>query len=236
MTRRSPSASRLAALLSAAVLVGAGFTGAAAHSAGVSDAATCDASSRATKDAGLGVTHTYAKSVTQTAGAGATVTYTIDVGTTGIGNPYVQSVTDIPPAGFAKPTAKATVYFAIGGRKTVEVPVTAAGSGWQVSTTGWFVNASNPATVKFTYPMPTFSIPGQTVTSGGIEVTGTVGVGNKLPGLTACFLTRVISPGEAIGSVGADLSSSGSTESIIENTVSSIIKGILGGIGGGIGS
>ncbi|WP_341257763.1 hypothetical protein [Gordonia malaquae] len=236
MTRRFTAMSRTTTVIASATLIGAGITGVAAQTAGVANAAGCEASSRATKDAGLGVTHTYAKSVTQTAGAGAKVTYTIDVGTTGIGNPYVQSVTDIPPKGFAKPTAEATVYHVVGGRKTEKVPVTAAGSGWQVTTTGWFVNASNPATVKFTYPMPTFSVPGLSVTSGGAEVTGTVGVSNKLPDLTACFLTRPISPGEAIGSVGDDLSSSGSTEQIIESTISSVIKGIMGGIGGGLGS
>ncbi len=223
--------SRPAALAAAALLAGAGMAGVSAHSAGDAAAAGCEASSRTTKGA-----FTYAKSVAQTAGAGAKVTYTVDVGVTGIANPYVQSVVDIPPKGFAKPTAKADVYFLAAGRKVVDVPVTAAGAGWQVSTTGWFVNASNPATVKFTYPMPTFSVPGLSVTSGGAEVTGTIGISAKLPDLTACFLTRPISPGEAIGSVGDDLSSSGSTESIIEGTISSVIKGIIGGIGGGIGS
>ncbi|WP_412475610.1 hypothetical protein ACK8HH_05710 [Gordonia sp. LUNF6] len=224
--------SRTTSLVTAAALICGGLTAASVGAAGGADAATCSSASRTTKKATL-ATHNYSESVTQTAGALAKVTYTIDVGTSGAGNPYVNSITDTPPAGFGKPTAKVRAYHFLTGLKEEAVPVTASGTGWKVSNTGWSVTSSHPVTASFTYDMPLSEIPGFPVTSGGIAVTGTVGVDGTFPGLTACFLTRPMSPGEAIGSVSGDLSSSGSTQDIISEVVAGLVGGVIGGIGSG---
>lgn len=233
---RSPlhrPAARAAVVVATATLLGSSLAIVAPHTAGTAAAATCSSASKATKkdSSTVGVTHSYSKSVAMTAGAGSKVTYKVDVGTSGIGNPYVQSITDVPPAGFAKPTAKVTAFHLVGGLKEEQVPVVASANGWKVANSGWSVNSSHPVTASFTYDLPLTSIPGVPVTSGGIEVTGTVGVGTSLPKLTACYLTRVISPGEAIGSVSNDLSSSGSTEDIISSIVEGIVSGALAGVG-----
>ncbi|EGD56547.1 hypothetical protein [Gordonia neofelifaecis] len=225
------AATRLVLAATVSALIASGAAAVAPQTIGAANAASCDPASRATKSAPAGVTHSYSKAVKETAGALAKVTYQIDIGTSGIGNPYVHSITDTPPSGFGKPTAKVTAFHLAGGLKEETVPVVADGTGWKVANSGWFVNSSNPVKASFTYDMPLSSIPGLPVTSGGITVTGTVGVGASLPDLKACFLTRVMTPGEAIGSIGDDLSSSGSTHSIISDVVSGVVSGILSGAG-----
>lgn len=228
-----PFAGRAVAVAVATTLLGGGLTAVSAQTAGVASAAECRAASKASKKdiSTVGITHDYAKSVAMTAGAGSKVTYKIDVSTNGIGSPLVQSVVDVPPKGFSIPTAKVRAYHLLGGLKEESVPVVADGKGWKVTNSGWTVNSSNPLTVSFTYNLPLSSVPGVPVTSGGIAVTGTAGVSADFPDLTACYLTRPMSPGEAIGSVGDDLSSSGSTQSIIGDVVSGIVGGALDGAG-----
>ncbi|MGB3303938.1 hypothetical protein [Gordonia sp. (in: high G+C Gram-positive bacteria)] len=222
---------RAVAVVATTALLGGGLAFVAPQTAGTATAAGCDSANRATKDAGLGITHNYSKSVAMTAGAGAKVTYKIDVGTSNGGNPYVNTIVDTPPAGFGKPTAKVRAYHFLEGLKEEVVAVEAAGKGWKVGSGGWSVTSGNPVTASFTYDLPLASVPGVPVTSGGIEVVGTVGVSNKLPDLTACYLTRIMTPGEAIGSVGDDLSSSGSTQDIISDVVEGIVSGALAGAG-----
>lgn len=232
-TSARQTVSRTVAITAAAALLGGGVVAVSASTAGTASAAECRAASKDSKKdlSTVGVTHDYAKSVAMTAGAGSKVTYKIDVSTNGIGNPYVHSVVDVPPSGFSKPTAKVRAFHVVGGLKEESVPVVADGKGWKVANSGWMVNSSNPLTVSFTYNLPLSSVPGVPVTSGGIAVTGTAGVSHNFPDLTACYLTRVMSPGEAIGSVGDDLSSSGSTQSIISDITSGIVGGVLDGAG-----
>ncbi|WP_342215957.1 hypothetical protein, partial [Nocardia cyriacigeorgica] len=198
---------------------------------------TCSVRSHATKrDAStVGVTHVYDKiASSESVGIGTTVTYTVIVGTTGIGNPYVNTITDFPPTGFAAPVkATITAYHAVGGQRTEAVTPEPNAGGWKVTSTGWFVNSGNPVTLNITYPVPGDLRAGQQVTSGGVGVAGTVGVGAEFPNLTACFTARKPNLGEGalgsmddngLGSSDGQLSSTGS----IADMLGAVLRNMLG--------
>ncbi|RMI33446.1 hypothetical protein [Nocardia stercoris] len=211
------------------------FVSAAAVTLGATtaDAATtCNQTSTATKQdvSTLGVTMNYSKTVQSASiGVGTTVEYTIVVGTTGIGNPYVNQIVDYPPAGFGAPTsAKVTAFHVGGGQVTENVTPTVSGAGWAVNSTGWFVNSGNPVTLVIDYTLPMNTVASD-VTSGGISVGGTAGVGTSLPGLTSCFGARINNPGEAItgsanaGGFGSGTNGLSSTGSVSDQIIQ-IIK------------
>ncbi len=182
--RQSSIAASFAA--SALLVTGAGI---ALGTAGPASAATCSPTASATKNdiSTAFITDTYNKSVTPTTAVdGSTVTYSIVVGTTSIGNPYVSAIVDYPPAGFGAPvSASVTAYNLGSGEVTQSVTPTASGTGWAATSSGWFVNATYPVTFTVTYQVPA-STPAGPVTSGGIDVSGTVGVSNS-PALDVCF-------------------------------------------------
>ncbi|MFD3596282.1 hypothetical protein ACFWU5_26480 [Nocardia sp. NPDC058640] len=226
--------SRLAAGFATTALVVAGFG--VGLGSGVAAAQTCASSSHDTKQdwSTVGVTHIYDKKVEAAEiGVGTAATYTVVIGTTGIGNPYVNTITDFPPTGFGAPTkATITAYHAVGGQVTEEVTPTPNAGGWKVTSTGWFVNSGNPVTLTITYPVPSSLTVGQSVTSGGVGVAGTVGVSNEMPNLTACFTARGANAGETvIGSLGdnglgssdGQLSSTGSVSDIIGDVLRNLI-------------
>lgn len=232
-------ARRIAALAAVAALP-AGLlvvSGGIAHAAPV-----CEQASHTTKNdaSTVWVTHTYDKSVTVTeAAAGTNVTYKIVVGTTGIGNPYVNTIRDYAPAGFGAPvSAKVTAYHLAQGQKTENVtPVPTDDGGWRVSSTGWFVNSGNSVTAEFTYRVPQGAMPGVQITSGGIDVSGTVGVGIRRENLNACFTVREKNPGETVtgsadaagfGSSEGQLSSVGSLSDFTADTIAKLIKNLGG--------
>ncbi|MBL1078692.1 hypothetical protein JK358_30245 [Nocardia sp. 2] len=222
---------RTTALAASASLILAGLS--VGLNAGVATAdSTCSVRSYETKKdwSTVGVTHTYEKIATSdTIGLGTTVTYKIVVGTTGIGNPYVNTITDFPPTGLGAPVKTTiTAYHLGGGQRTEDVTPTPNAGGWKVTSTGWFVNSGNPVTMTITYPVPDNLGSGKQVTSGGVGVAGTVGVGNEMPNLTACFTTRGANAGETvIGSLGdnglgsndGQLSSTGSFSDIIADAL-----------------
>lgn len=228
---------RLAAAVAASALVLGGATASLGLGAGVAAAQTCAQSSHAEKGPNLetwGVKHSYDRSVNVAEAAGGTqVTYKTVISTSGLGNPYVNTIVETPPAGFGAPvSSKLTVFHAVGGLKTVDVPALVDGSGYKFTSTGWFVNVSNPLTLETTYTVPS-GTPGSAVTSGGIKVDGTVGVDNNLPNLTACFTLRAPNPGEAVtgsldmaglGSADGQLSSTGSISDILGDTIVNVIE------------
>lgn len=227
--------SRIAAGVATTALVVAGVGVGLGSGVAAADA-TCAVSSHAQKkDAStVGVTHVYDKTASaEQIGVGTSVTYKVIVGTTGIGNPYVNTITDFPPVGFGAPTkATITAYHAVGGQVTEDVTAVPNAGGWKVTSTGWFVNSGNPVTLTITYPVPSGVKAGQMVTSGGVGVAGTVGVGTELPGLTACFTARGANAGETvIGSLGdnglgsddGQLSSTGSLSDIIADVLGDLI-------------
>ncbi|WP_027501193.1 hypothetical protein [Rhodococcus sp. UNC363MFTsu5.1] len=227
---------RRVAALAAATALPAGLLMAGA---GVANAApTCNQSSHTTKNdaSTVWVTHTYDKSVTvKEAAAGTNVTYKIEVGTTGIGNPYVNAIRDYPPAGFGKPvSAKVTSYHFLQGQQTEDVsPVVTGDGGWSVNSTGWFVNSGNSVIAEFTYKVPNGAATGVQITSGGIDVGGTVGVGIRRDNLNACFTVREKNAGEAalgstdgagLGSSEGQLSSTGSISDVLGDTITRVIQ------------
>lgn len=228
--------SRTAVGVASAALVAAGLVAGTGAGTAVADTA-CSVSSHDTKKdvSTVGVTHVYDKVASaEQIGVGTSVTYKVIVGTTGIGNPYVNTITDFPPPGFGAPTKTTiTAYHAAGGQVTEDVTATPNGGGWKVTSTGWFVNSGNPVTLTITYPVPDSVKAGQQVTSGGVGVAGTVGVGGEFPNLTACFTARGANAGETvIGSLGdnglgssdGQLSSTGSVSDII----SQILRNVIG--------
>ncbi|MFI6431905.1 hypothetical protein [Rhodococcus oryzae] len=229
---------RIAALAAAAALpAGLLMAGVGAGVANAADPA-CAQSSHDTKQDfwTVGITHTYDKSVSAPeVAAGTNVTYKIVVGTTSIGNPYVNSITDYPPAGFGTPvSAKVTAYHFAQGQTTEDVtPQTSGDGGWSMNSTGWFVNSGNPVTAEITYKVPDNIAAGTKVTSGGIGVGGTVGVGTGKPGLTSCFNVRAKNPGEAVlgsadgaglGSSQGQMSSTGSISDVLGDTITRVIN------------
>jgi len=229
---------RTAAVVASAALLAGGVTVGVGLSAGTASAApVCQQSSNTTKQdlSTLGVTHTYSKTVDVTeATAGNEVTYTTVVGTTGIGNPYVNRITDYPPAGFGAPVkAKVTAYHAVGGQIAETVTPTKNGTGWDVTSTGWFVNAGNPVTLEITYTVPDGVKGGDLVTSGGISTGGTVGVGADFPSLTSCFTGRGKNAGEAVigsldvaglGSADGQLSATGSISDVLGDSITRVLE------------
>lgn len=232
---------RITAVAASGALVAAGAVVGLGVGTGVASAAdTCNQTSHATKQdiSTLGITHTYDRSVDKTDAAGGTqVTYKTVIGTTGIGNPYVNTITEYAPEGFAAPVkATVTAYHLVGGQKTEDVTAVPNAGGWKFTSTGWFVNSSNPVTLETTYVVPKDSVPGAAVTSGGIGVAGTVGVANELPDLTACFTVRIPNAGETVlsvadetglGSADGQLSSTGSVSDILGDTILRVIDGTL---------
>ncbi|MFD1814433.1 hypothetical protein [Rhodococcus gannanensis] len=234
---RSPMR-RTAAAVAAGALVLGGATVSVGLGTGVASAQTaCAQSSHAEKGPNLetwGVKHSYDRSVNVTeAASGSQVTYKTIVSTSGIGNPYVNTLVDTPPAGFGAPvSAKLTVFHAIGGLKTVDVPAIPDGNSFKFTHTGWFVNSGNPLTLETTYVVPSAAA-GTAITSGGFKVAGTVGVDNNMPNLTACFTMRAPNPGEAtlgsldsagLGSEEGQLSSTGSVSDILGDTIANVIN------------
>ncbi|WP_027501373.1 hypothetical protein [Rhodococcus sp. UNC363MFTsu5.1] len=229
---RVAAAAASGALVVAGVTVGVGFGAGTAGAAG-----TCNQSSQASKNdiSTWGITHNYSKTVSSAEAAGGTeVTYTTVVSTTGIGNPYVNTINDIPPAGFGAPVkATVTAYHFAQGQVTNDVTPTKNGSGWKVTSTGWFVNSGNPVTLKMTYKVPGNASIGSQITSGGTGVAGTVGVSNEMPNLTACFTVRLPNPGEAttgsldmagLGSAEGQLSSTGSVSDVLGDTITRVLQ------------
>ncbi|MEV6068886.1 hypothetical protein AB0L82_20235 [Nocardia sp. NPDC052001] len=230
--------SRLAAGIAASTLIVAGAGVALGTGVATADTATCSVTSHDTKKdiSTVGITHVYDKTASaEQIGVGTTVTYTIVVGTTSIGNPYVNTITDYPPTGFAAPVKTTiTAYHAIGGQKEETVTPEPNAGGWKVTSTGWFVNSGNPVTMKITYNVPASVKQGQMITSGGIGVAGTVGVGANFPNLTACFTARAANPGESVqgslsnnglGSSDGQLSSTGSVTDILTGVLKNVIPG-----------
>ncbi|MEU4414408.1 MULTISPECIES: hypothetical protein [Nocardia] len=227
--------SRIAAGVATTALVVAGVGVGLGSGVAAADAACAVSSHAQKKDAStVGVTHVYDKVASaEQIGVGTSVTYKVIVGTTGIGNPYVNTITDFPPVGFGAPTKTTiTAYHAVGGQVTEDVTAVPNAGGWKVTSTGWFVNSGNPVTLTITYPVPSSVKAGQMVTSGGVGVAGTVGVGTELPGLTACFTARGANAGETvIGSLGdnglgsddGQLSSTGSLSDIISDVLGDLI-------------
>jgi hypothetical protein len=229
---------RIAALAAATALpAGLLMAGAGAGVASAADPA-CVQSSHDTKNdwSTVWITHTYDKSVSAAeVAAGTNVTYKIVVGTTSIGNPYVNTIRDYPPAGFGAPiSTKVTAYHFAQGQVTEDVtPEPTGDGGWRASSTGWFVNSGNPVTAEFTYRVPDNIAAGTKVTSGGIDVSGTVGVGVRRENLTACFNVRAKNPGEAVlgsadgagvGSAEGQLSSTGSISDVLGDTITRVIN------------
>ncbi|WP_430330976.1 hypothetical protein [Rhodococcus sp. ACT016] len=229
---------RVAAATASAALVAAGITVGLGVGAGTAAAApVCQQSSNTTKQDfwTVGVTHTYSKTVNVTeAAAGNEVTYKTVVGTTGIGNPYVSRITDYPPAGFGAPVAaKLTAYHLPLGQVSEPVTPNKNGAGWDVTSTGWFVNSGNPVTLEITYKVPDNVKAGDLVTSGGISTDGTVGVGANFPNLTSCFTVRGKNAGETVsgsldgaglGSADGQLSSTGSISDVLGDTITRILQ------------
>ncbi|RVW02687.1 hypothetical protein [Rhodococcus xishaensis] len=229
---------RAAVVAFSAMLVATGLT--IGVGPGVAGAAECSPSSHATKRdfSTVWITHNYTKTVTPTeVAAGGLVTYKSVVGTTSIGNPYLNTFIDYPPAGFGAPV-KATVkrYTFPGGQQTAEFTPVPNGAGYQVTSPGWFINASNPVVVEMTYQVPEDTTPGSTVTSGGIKTKGTVGIANTLPNLTACFTVRHQNPGEVVdgslddsgfGSGEGQLSATGSLEESLARILGDVLDGLI---------
>ncbi|MCZ4556777.1 hypothetical protein C8K38_1282 [Rhodococcus sp. OK611] len=229
---------RIAALAAAAALpAGLLMAGVGTGVANAADPA-CSQTSHDTKSdwSTVWITHTYDKSVSAAeAAAGTNVTYKIVVGTSSIGNPYVNTIRDYAPAGFGKPlSAKVTSYHFAQGQQTADVtPEPTGDGGWQVTSTGWFVSSSYQVTAEFTYKVPDNIAAGTKVTSGGIGVSGTVGVGTDKPGLTSCFAVRAKNPGEAVlgsadgaglGSSQGQMSSTGSISDVLGDTITRVLK------------
>ncbi len=226
---------RAAARAASAALVVTGLT--VGLGAGVAGAAECSQTSHATKNniSTVWVTHTYDKTVTASqAASGTEVTYKTVVGTSGIGNPYLSSIVDYPPAGFGAPV-KATIkrFTFPSGQDTATVTPVPSGSGYKVSSPGISINSSNPVTLEMTYRVPDDLPVGSTVTSGGIKTGGTVGIGENLPNLTACFTVREPNAGEAVtgsldsgglGSSEGQLSSTGSISEVLGDTIARFLK------------
>ncbi len=230
---------RTAAVVASAALVAGGVTVGVGLSAGTAAAApVCQQSSNTTKNdvSTWGVTHTYSKTVDVTeAASGNEVTYTTVVGTTGIGNPYVNRITDYPPAGFGAPVkARVTAFHALPGSQITEtVTPTKNGTGWDATSTGWFVNSGNPVTLEITYVVPDGVKAGDLVTSGGISTGGTVGVDADFPSLTSCFTGRGKNAGEAVsgsldtaglGSADGQLSSTGSISDVLGDAITRVLE------------
>ncbi|MGO4204460.1 hypothetical protein AB4Z09_22440 [Rhodococcus sp. TAF43] len=227
---------RLAAATASVALVAAGVT--LGLGASVAQAApACQQTSTTTKQDfwTVGVTHTYSKTVNVTeAAAGNEVTYKTVVGTTGIGNPYVNRITDYPPAGFGAPVrASVTSYHLPLGQVSEGVTPVKSGNGYDVTSTGWFVNSGNPVTLEVTYNVPDNVSVGNPITSGGISTGGTVGVGADFPNLTSCFTVRAKNAGESVsgsldgaglGSSGGQMSSTGSISDILGDTITRILQ------------
>lgn len=236
--RRVASAATAAALATAGVVVGVGIGTGVASAAG-----TCSPTSHLTQTNGVGMTMTYDKTVSPASvavgGGGQTVTYSIVAGTTsGAANPYVNAITDFPPAGFGAPTSvTVTAYHLAQGEQTAAVTAEpAANGGYQVTDAGWFVNSGNPVTANFTYNVPANVTLGQTVTSGGANVSGTEGITNSMPTLTSCFSVGAPNAGQAVtgslnnnglGSSQGGLSSTGSLSDILGNAISKGIEGVI---------
>ncbi|MDG3016313.1 hypothetical protein [Speluncibacter jeojiensis] len=236
--RRIASAATAAALATAGVVVGVGLGTGVASAAG-----TCSATSHLTKNdaSTLGMTMTYGKTVAPASVATSvpqTVTYSIVVGTTsGAANPYVNAITDFPPTGFGAPTTvTVSAYHILQGQQTATVTAEPANGGYQVTNSGWFVNSGNPVTANFTYNVPSNVTLGQAVTSGGANVSGTEGVTNSMPTLTACFAVGAPNAGQAVtgslannglGSSQGGLSSTGSVSDILGNAISKGIEGVI---------
>ncbi|MFD4295242.1 hypothetical protein ACFWPA_13410 [Rhodococcus sp. NPDC058505] len=231
---------RITAVAASGALVAAGAVVGLGLGTGVASAADCNQSSSASKnDASTwGITHTYNRSVNVSEAAGGTkVTYKTVIGTTGIGNPYVNTITEFAPEGFDAPIESTiTAYNAVGGQQPEPVTPTPNAGGWKFTSTGWFVNSGNPVTLETTYLVPKNAVPGSAVTSGGVGVAGTVGVGTELPGLTACFKVRIPNAGESVlsvadetglGSAEGQLSSTGSISDVLGDAILNVIEGSL---------
>lgn len=232
---------RVTAAAAASALVLGGATLSLGLGTGVAAAAgSCEQATHAEKNdiSTWGITHTYDRSVDTVEAAGGTqVTYKTVIGTTGIGNPYVNTITEFPPTGFGAPVKSTiTAYNLIGGQQPEEVTATPNGAGYKFTSTGWFVNSGNPVTLETTYVVPKSSTPGSAITSGGIGVAGTVGVGTELPNLTACFKVRLPNAGETVlsvadetgtGSGDGQLSSTGSISDVLGDTILKVIEGSL---------
>ncbi|WP_233608429.1 hypothetical protein [Nocardia stercoris] len=230
----------MAAELAAASLVLAGVAGVGT---GVASADTtppaCQQTANATHNSGwMGawINNTFAKSVSAASfAAGTQVTYTDVVGTTSIGNPYVNTFTDYPPPGFGKPIkAQVTAYHFGQGQVTEDVTAAPDRGGWNVTSTGWFVNSGNPVTITMTYLVPTTLQDGQQVVSGGMSVGGTAGISTDVPEDGVCFTVRGANPGEALlgsadatglGSATNQLSSTGSVTDGITRIIKNLIPG-----------
>lgn len=226
--RRITAVAASGALVAAGAVVGLG--------AGVAVAAdTCNQSSHHVKDAVIG-SRVYDRSVDKAEAAGGSqVTYTTVVGATSIANPYVNTIVEYPPAGFGAPvSAVLTAYTLALGQKDYDVTMTPDNGGYKVTSPGWFVDSGNPVTLRTTYLVPNSVAAGTAVTSGGIEVAGTLNVGADLPDLTACFTVRAPNAGEAalgsldsagLGSEEGQLSSTGSISDILGDTILNVIEG-----------
>ncbi|GAA4482712.1 hypothetical protein GCM10023094_33200 [Rhodococcus olei] len=231
---------RLTAVAASGALVAAGAVVGLGLGTGVASAAdTCSQSSHAEKNdiSTWGITHTYDRSVNTAEAAGGTqVTYKTVIGTTGIGNPYVNTITEFPPAGFGAPVKSTITAYTVSiptGQHTEDVTGVPNGNGWKFTSTGWFVNSGNPVTLETTYLVPKNATPGSAITSGGVGVAGTVGVGTELPNLTACFKVRIPNAGESVlsvanetglGSADGQLSSTGSVSDILGDTILKVLS------------
>lgn len=230
---------RITAIAASGALVAAGAVVGLGLGTGVASAAdSCNQSSSTTKNdlSTLGITHTYNRSVDVTEAAGGNkVTYKTVIGSTGIGNPYVNTITEFAPEGFGAPvSSKATWWHGVPlGDNAEDVTPTPNAGGWKFTNNGWFVNASHPLVLETTYVVPKNLTPGTAVTSGGVGIAGTVGVGTELPNLTACFKVRMPNAGESVlsvadetglGSADGQLSSTGSVSDILGDTILKVLE------------
>ena len=166
--------------------------------------------------------------------AGGTVTYQTTVNTKE-GLPLVYSVIDYPPTGFTPVKAWVTAPRAKGSKR-VEVEFAPQDGGYRVANgAGWMLSSGKPLTVEMEYLVPDNVTPGQAITSGGTDVSGTLKIEATLAGLNACVTAREKNPVEsAAGSLdGAGLgsvntASTGAFGSLTDPTgsISDVINGI----------
>ena len=235
--RRIVAASASAALLAAggAVSIGAGAANA--------QESTCASTSTEVREPTIAAgplkhKYTYEKTVFKprdaSVPAGGTVTYKTTVSTKE-GLPLVYSVVDHPPAGFTPVTAWVTAP-RMKGTKRTEVEFAPQDGGYKVANgAGWMLSSGKPLTVEMEYRVPDDVTPGQAITSGGTDVTGTLKIGAELADLDACVTVRDKNPVEAatgslddIGLGSLNTASTGAFGSLTDPTgsITDVINGV----------
>ncbi|AOW94095.1 hypothetical protein BFN03_19285 [Rhodococcus sp. WMMA185] len=227
IARSAAAATASVALIATGLTTGVGVGVASAD-------AECQASSHGTHKSTVGRTYTYEKSVDREAANGNTVTYTLTISTSG-GIPIVRKIVDFPPPGFGAPIS---ATFTHTDPKPQTANLSPSGGGYALNGS-YTVKGNNPLILQTTYLVPEGIPVGTQVTSGGMDSSGTLGIGQNMPGVTACFTVRDANAGETVtgslddnglGSSDGQLSSTGSIADILGDALSRALEGLLGNL------